>query len=155
MVLMDQSAQNLTSSDDPPGRPFGGQSGIGRRKVQAPMRPGPVVMTGVRPEDALQVAWTEEEDVIEALSPDRADPTLRERVRPRRPNGCLHHRDPFRAEDLFEGAGEPGVSIPEQDVLVLQASGDREVSGVLGDPGGVGPAGCARKVDLSRGELDE
>lgn len=117
MVLMDESAQNVTATDDRPGHPFGEQSGIGRLKVQAPMRPGPVVVIGVRAEHAPQVASTENEDVVEALSSNCADPTLRERVRPRRPDGCLHHRESFRPEHLVEGVGELRVSIPKQDVL--------------------------------------
>lgn len=88
MVLMHESAQNVTATDDRPGRLLGGQSGIGRLKVQAPMRPGPVVMIGVRTEDALQVASTKDEDVVEALSSNGADPTLRERVR----EGHRNHR---------------------------------------------------------------
>ena len=56
MVLMDESAQSVMATDGRPGRPFGGQSGIGWRKIQAPMGPGKVVVIGVRAEDALQAA---------------------------------------------------------------------------------------------------
>ena len=62
----------------------------------------------------------ENEDVVEALSSSGADPLLRERVRPRRTDGCLHRREPFRSEHFIEGTGELGVSVPEQDVLVLK-----------------------------------
>ena len=40
MVLMDQSAQNIAASDLRPGDRLEAQSGIGRLKLAAPMRPG-------------------------------------------------------------------------------------------------------------------
>ncbi len=41
----------------------------------------------------------------------------------------------FGPDDLVERSEELRVSIPEQDVLVLEASDDREVPSLLGDPG--------------------
>jgi hypothetical protein len=75
--------------------------GIGRTKVDVPVRPGPVVL-GVRVQDALQMTPAEDQQVVEALPSNGADPTLRERVRSRCPNRRLHHRDPFGPEDLVE-----------------------------------------------------
>jgi hypothetical protein len=95
---------------------------------------------GVRVQDALQMTPAENQHVVEALPSNGADPTLRERVRPRCANRRLHHRDPFGSDDLVEGARELAVSNPEQDVFLLETPRDREVPGLLGDPGGVGPA---------------
>ena len=132
---MDQSAQNVVA---PYLRPRHGpriQSGIGRLKVEAPMRPGPVVMLDVGPEHALQVTPAEDEDVVETLPTNGAYPALRERVRLRRPDGRPHYRQSFCSEDLVEASGELGVSISEQDVPVLETSGNRQVPRLLSDPG--------------------
>jgi hypothetical protein len=73
--------------------------------------------------------------VVETLPTHGAYPALRERVRLRRPDGRLHNCQSFRSEDLVEAAGELGVSISEQDVLVIETSGDRQVPRLLSDPG--------------------
>src|SRR6266545_6367521 len=91
MVLMDESAENVAAADLRPGYRLGTRSGVGRLKIEAAMRSDPVVVLGVRTEDALQVASTEDEDVVETLSSNGADPSLRERVRARRTDACLHH----------------------------------------------------------------
>ena len=97
----------------------------------------------------------EDEDVVEALPWNGPDPSFRDGVGLWRTNWRPHHGEPIRPEDLIEGAGELRVSVPEQDVPFLQASSDREVPSLLGDPGRVGSAGRAGHVDPSRGELDE
>ncbi len=98
---MDEAAENVAAADLRPGS-LGTQSGVGRLKVEAAMRSDPVVVLGVRAEDALQVASTEDEDVVETLSSNGADPSLGERVRSRRTDGCLHHRESFRSEHFIE-----------------------------------------------------
>jgi hypothetical protein len=92
----------VVESDVPIGYRLGRRSGIGRLKVETPMRSGPVVVLGVRAEDALQVATTEDEDVVETLSSNGPDPSLGERVRSRHTDGCLHPRQSFRAEHFVE-----------------------------------------------------
>src|SRR5919197_5847104 len=74
---------------------------------------------------------------------------------PSEPNRRLHHREPLRSEDLVEGTGELRVSIPEQDMPLLKASGDREVPSLLSDPGRVWPTAGTSHVDSPGGELDE
>src|SRR6266508_3125494 len=101
------------------------------------------------------MAAAEDEDMVEALPSRGPNPALGERVRPRRANWRLHHVEPLGAEDLIERPGELRVSIPEQEVVVLEPSGDREVPSLLGDPGRVGSAGRAGHVDPPGGELDE
>jgi hypothetical protein len=134
MVLMDQSAQNVAASDLRAGLRPRVQAGMGRLKIEAPMRPGPVVVLDVGGEHALQVTPAEDEDVVEALPTNGAYPALRERVRLRRADGRLHDGQSFCSEDLVEASGELGVSISDEDVLVLEASGDREVPRLLSDP---------------------
>lgn len=91
------------------------------------MRPRPVVVL-VGAKNMQQVAPSEDEEVVEALSAKGPHPSLRERVRPRSAHWCLHHGEPLGLEDLVEGTGELGVSIPNEDVRVFKMSGDREVS---------------------------
>lgn len=131
---MDQSAQNVAAPYLRPRHGLRMQSGIWRLKVQAPMRPGPGVVLDVGAEHVLQVTPSEDEDVVETLPTNGAYPALRERVRLRRPDGRLHYRQSFRSKDLVEASGELGVSITEQDVPVLETSGDRQVPRLLSDP---------------------
>ena len=97
---MDQSAQNVAALYLRPRHGPRVQSGIWRLKVQAPMRPGPVVVLDVGPEQALQVTPSEDEHVVEALPTNGAYPAFRERVRLRRPDERPHYRRSFRSEDL-------------------------------------------------------
>ena len=104
-VLVDESAEDVATMDDArPGCWPGACVRIGREKLEGPMWPRPVVVLSVGVQDALQMMVAEDQHVVQALLPDRADPVLRERVRLRRPNLCLHHGDPLRSEDLVEGA---------------------------------------------------
>ena len=67
------------------------------------------------------MAPAEDQYVVEALSSDGADPTLRERVGPWCPDRSLHDPEALGPEDFVERSRELGVSIPEQDVLVLSS----------------------------------
>lgn len=69
--------------------------------------------------------------------------------------GVLTTGNPSVRSTSFEAPRELGVSISEQDVLVLEASGDREVPRLLRDPGRVGPTGRAGDGDPSTREVDE
>jgi hypothetical protein len=124
-------------------------------KVQAPMRSGSVVVLGVHAENALQVAPAEDEDVVETLSSNGADPALRDGIRLRGPSGRLHNGEALGPENLVEGARELGISIPDQDVLVLEGISDREVASLLSDSSRVGSACRADYMDPPCGELDE
>src|SRR5207248_2097286 len=84
MVLVDEPAEDVSPSDSRATDSFRRGSGIRRLKVEAPVRSRPVVVLGVRTEDALKVTSAEYENVIEALPSNSSDPTLPERVRPRR-----------------------------------------------------------------------
>jgi hypothetical protein len=131
---MDEPAQNIAAVDLPPGHSLRVQAGTGRVKGKCPVRSRPLVVLGVRA-DSQQVASAEDENVVQALPSSTADPTFGHSVRFRRADGRLHYREPIRSEDLIERAGEFRVSVPNQDVLFFEASGDREVPSLLGDPG--------------------
>jgi hypothetical protein len=53
MVLVNEPTQDIAASDRGLGHHLGVGSRIGRAKLETPMRPGSVVMLGVRAEDAL------------------------------------------------------------------------------------------------------
>jgi hypothetical protein len=110
---MNEPAQDVSPSDSRASHSFRRGSRIRRSKVHAPVRPGPVVVLGVDAKDPLKVTSAENQDVVEALSSNGADPTLCERIRPGCPNGSLHNAEALGAEHLVEGAGELGVSIPD------------------------------------------
>jgi hypothetical protein len=86
-LLVNEPAQDIAASDRGLGYHLGVGSRIGRAKLEAPMRPGSVVMLGVRAEDVLQVTTAEDQDVVEALSSSGADPALADAVRLRRADG--------------------------------------------------------------------
>jgi hypothetical protein len=59
------------------------------RKSEGPVWTMPVVVLGVDPQDLLQVPSADNQQPIQALGADRADPSLREGVCV----GCLHRRE--------------------------------------------------------------
>jgi len=137
---MDEPAEDVPATDLSTGATFGSRS-IGGMKVQTPMWSRAVLVLDVGAEHALQVRPSEDEDVVETLPTNGAYPALRERVRLRRPDGRPYNGQSFGSEDLVEASGELGVSISDEDVLVLDTSGDRQVPRLLSDPGRVGPTG--------------
>ena len=77
------------------------------------MRPPLVVVADMDAEDVLELATSEDQQPVEALPPDAANPALdvsvRVRSADRRPD-CLH---PLAVEDGIEGAAELRVTIVE------------------------------------------
>jgi hypothetical protein len=155
VVFMDESAEQIASvhpawpsvADDP-------QTGGGIRRFQSerPVWTMGVVVGGIDPEDLFQVASSDDQQPVQALGADGADPALGVGVRV----GCLHRRQEHlgtvRTEDVVEPVGELRVTIAQHKAepasLLLQHQ--QQVAGLLGDPGAVGlavtrpggPAGC-------------
>ena len=88
---------------------------IRRLQPERPMGTVDVVMLNVDPKDLLQVAAPNDQQPVQALGPDHADPALGIGVGV----GCLHRRDAHvsavRTKDVVERAGELGVAVAEQD----------------------------------------
>jgi hypothetical protein len=86
-VLVEESAEQVASTHGAPvilaadGRP--GQR-IWWLQPERPVGTVAVVMLDMDPEDLLQVAAADDQQPVQALGADRADPALRERVGPRR-----------------------------------------------------------------------
>jgi hypothetical protein len=87
-VLVKQTAEQVTPADL--GRLIvadEGRSGawVRRLKAKRPVRPMGVVVLNVDSEHVLEVAASEDQQPIQALGPDGADPPFCVRVRGRRP----------------------------------------------------------------------
>jgi hypothetical protein len=150
-VLMDEAVEPITAHD---------LAGRRRRLTAGPrgllperlVRSRGVVMVGVLAEHPLEVPATEDQQPIQALTPDRADLAFGDRVRARRPDRRPDHAHAFGSEHVVERARELGVSIADQhrgvDARLVPVP--HEVAGLLGHPrggrGAVQPATNTRRV---------
>src|SRR6266513_6243693 len=75
------------------------------------VRPVLVVVQRIRLDHEFEVAAAEDQEPVEALAADAANPALGVRPRLRRPHRRLDHPDPFRAEDLVELASELAIAV--------------------------------------------
>ncbi len=102
LVLVDESAEDIVATEVRGTEVFRWRQAIECRKVEAAMWPRPVVMLSVGAKNVQQVAPSEDEEVVEALSANGPHPSLRERVGPRSARWCLHHGEPLGPKDLVE-----------------------------------------------------
>ncbi len=85
-----------------------------RLQPERPMRSMRVVVLDVDPEHLFQVASPDDQQPVQALSPHRRDPPLRERVRVGRLERGAQHRGALRPEHIVEAATELRVTVAEQ-----------------------------------------
>jgi hypothetical protein len=113
------------------------------------MRPMLVVMAGIDAKYVLELATVEDQQPVETLATDAADPALGVGVRVRRLDGRADHRDPFALEDVIAAATELRVAIVDEKTERLLAIIERhqQVASLLGDPG-------ACRVRCAGDELD-
>jgi hypothetical protein len=80
-----------------------------------------------------EVAGSADQGVVEAFATQRADPALRDDVRPWRPHGGADDADVGGGEDRVEGGGELGVPVADQEPELLGAVPEvhPEVAGLL------------------------
>jgi hypothetical protein len=85
------------------------------------------------------VAAAEDQEPVETLAPDAADPTFGVRSRLRGSHRRLDDTDSFRAEDLIEVTAELAVAVtdekPRPDARVVKLH--EQVACLLGHPGSV------------------
>jgi len=74
-----------------------------------------VVVVDVDAEHLLKLSPADDQDPVEAVAADGADPALGERVRLRRPERCADDLDAFAPEDLVEDTAELAVSVVNQE----------------------------------------
>ncbi len=78
------------------------------------MRPLVVVII-VDTEHVPELSPADDQDQVEAVAPDCADPPLGERVRLRGPERCADDLEAFVSEDRVEAAAELAVAIVDQE----------------------------------------
>jgi len=154
-VFVDEPADDIASADGA-GQVGGGGGRPRWGELEAAMRPGRVVVVEVLGEDRLQVAARENEQVVEAVLGDGADPALGERVRPWGANGREDGLDTDRREGPVEAGRELGVSVPDEKPHppsgLLKLRG--EAAGELGHSRPVRVGGDAEQVHGAPFDLD-
>src|SRR5919112_2851024 len=76
------------------------------------MRPGPVIVGKVRPEDTLKMRLVQDDDVIETLSSDRADHALDQRILPGTRRHGHHLGDAHALHAALEGRAVNPIAVP-------------------------------------------
>ena len=79
------------------------------------MRPVAVVMVDVDAEHLLELSPADDQDPVEAVAADGADPAPGERICLRRPKRCANDLDAVASEDLVEDTAELAVSVVNQE----------------------------------------
>ncbi len=99
----------------------------------------------------------EDEEPVQALSPDGADEPLGDSVRSRRADGRLDDPHPFPGEDGVEGGGELGVAVADEELGGRRPLSEieAEVACLLGYPARDGVGRDPGKVDDTGVHLDE
>ena len=89
--------------------------GCGWPQAKRAMWPMGVVVVDVNVQDALKLSATDDQQPVEAVAPDGADPALGKRVRLRRPKRGADDLDALAFEDVVEGATEFAVAVVDQE----------------------------------------
>ena len=99
------------------------------------MRSFLVVVLDKFPEYSLKMASPQDENVVQTLPTCGSHESFGESVR----HGCAyrgaHHAHALRVKHLIEGSRILGIAIPDQELGRCQAIFDRQVAGLLGNPG--------------------
>ena len=121
------------------------------------MRPVAVVVVDVDPKHVLELPLADDQDPIEAVAPDGADPALGERVRARCAKRRANDLDALTSEDLIEGVAELAVSIVDQKAERPQPLFGRpgELPGLLSYPGAARVGGAASQMYPPAAQLDK
>jgi len=157
-VLVDQAAEPVCSlNSDHAGELPKGRVGDWDLKVDPAVRSLAVVMLDELLQRHLQVPLARNEHPVEALGPGCSNKPFGERVRPRRPHGCLDDPGGDRLHHFVEGTDELGVPVADQepDGSALVLEGGRQVPGLLGDPTADRVGSHAGQEHLPALEVDE
>jgi hypothetical protein len=131
--------------------------GRGWSQAERAMRPVGVVVLDVDPQDTLEVSAVCDQEPVEAVATNRADPALGERVRVRGPKWGADDLNPLAFEDVVEGATELAVAIMDEETDRPRALRESpgKLSCLLGCPTPIGVGAAAREVHTPRAEFDE
>jgi hypothetical protein len=124
---------------------------------ERPMRAVFVVVPDVDPQDPPKVAAADDQQPVQALGTDRADPSLGVPVRFGRPHRRQQHLGTLGAEHVVKAVGELRVMVADKEAQLpsLLAQRQQEVAGLLGDPAAVWVGGHAGEMDPSGVQFDE
>jgi hypothetical protein len=75
-----------------------------------------VVVIDIVPKYSFEMSMAEDEDAVQAFSPNCPHPTFSVGIGPRGSDRRLDDSDPFRSEDLVESRRELCVAIPDQEL---------------------------------------
>src|SRR4051812_24410207 len=154
LVLVDEAAEELAPVQvrQRYGRVASSRNG-GRRiwglEVECAMRPPPVVVAHIGAEHVLKLAATEDQEPVEALAANSADPALDVRVRVRGANRRTDDPDTCALEQPIEGRGELAIAVMDEEAHLAAAivEVDQQVARLLRDPGRVRVAGAGEVLD--------
>src|SRR6266511_5090861 len=151
LVLVDQPAEQVTAAQAIEVDHVGEWLPVAERRLLAecPVRAMLVEMPDVSDEHVVEVAAADNQQSIEALATDAADPALGVCSRLGRPYRRLNHTDALGAEDLVEITSELAVAVadekPRPDAFVAKLH--EQVARLLGHPAAV-------RVGRDPGEVD-
>ena len=120
------------------------------------MRSVRVEMLHILAQYDVEVAWSGDQDVIEAFPAQGADEPFRDRVRPGRSDRGAYDPQVGAGEDGVERGGELAVPVADQEPEPVGAIAEvhQQVAGLLGDPGAGGVGGDPGDVHVAAAVLD-
>jgi len=155
-VFVDEAAEPVSSehADARPGTRRG--VGCGWALVQGSVRAVGVEVLHILAQHDVEVAWSGDQDVIEAFPAQGADEPFRDRVRPGRPGRGADDADVGTGEDGVKGRGELAVSVADQEPEPVGPVAEihQQVAGLLGDPGAGGVSRDPGDVHVAAAVLD-
>jgi hypothetical protein len=95
----------------------------------------PVVVLDVDPKGLLEMAAPDDQQPVQTVTADGADPAFRIRVRLGRLYWCHQHLGTLGAEHVVEASGELRVTVTDQEAQLssLLTKRQQQVAGLLGD----------------------
>ena len=131
--------------------------GIRRSQPERPVRAMGVVVLGVDAQDPLQMPSPGDQEPVQTLGADCANPPLRVGVGVGRPHRCHQHLGALGPKHVVEAAAELGVTVTDEEAHPPAALAKRQqqVAGLLGDPGAVRVGRHPGQVDSAGVQFDE
>ena len=114
-VLVYQAAESISSHRPECSSRRWGSGACGRLLMQRPVRAMSVVVLDVLLQHQREVAWSGDQQVVEAFAAQRADEAFGDRVRARCPDWGAEDGDVGAGEHGVDGGGELGVSVADQE----------------------------------------
>ncbi len=121
------------------------------------MWPVGVVVLRVDAEDMLELSAACDQEPIETVAADRADPAFGEGVRVRRPKRRADDLDALALEDVVEGEAELAVAVVDQEPGRPRPLRERlgKLPSLLGCPTPIRVGAATGEVDAAGSEFDE